>query len=144
MPSNLDLLDKATQLFSRAAEILFIDNPQKTSLGVVLGIIINGTVDIVLQITQYSLNISPIFFICSGIFILHLPSIFSKHRISKDIETPMHYLRELQKNGNFSEAEKRAQWRRLVELVYQKVSVDLENANQKGSEDSENKIEPIK
>lgn len=144
MLSNLDLYDKVTQIFSRAVDILFINNPQKTSLGVLFGIIIKGTIDIIFQITQYSLNISYVFCICSGIFILHFPSIFSKHRVNEEIETQMHYLRELQKNGNFSDAEERAQWRRLVELVYQKTSIELENTNQKNSEDSKNTIEPTK
>ena len=38
----------------------------------------------------------------------------------------MYYIREAQKYGNFSETEKRAQWRHFIELVHEKTSESIE------------------
>lgn len=123
----LDTKDKLTYIFSRAIDLLFLSNPQKTSLGVLLGVIIKGGIDIFCQVydqiynQQLVLNISYSFCIVCGIFLLFIPHLFSKHRIDEDLESLMQYLRKAQKYGNFTETEKRAQWRDFVQLVFKKI-----------------------
>lgn len=116
--------DQITKLFSKAIDILFINNPQRTSFGILLGIVCKGGTDIALQIIGTSLNITYLLCISAGILILHIPDIFSKHRIDEELETQMHYLRKAQKYGDFAPAEKRSQWRQFIKLIHKKADKD--------------------
>lgn len=135
-----DTKDKLTYIFSRAIDLLFFSNPQRTSLGVLLGVIVKGGIEIFCQVyeqiykQQIVLNISYPFCIGCGIFLLFIPHLFSKHRIDEDLETLLQYLRKAQKYGNFTEAEKRTQWRDFVQLVFEKIG---ETRNFKKLEDEE-------
>lgn len=128
MLNNFDITDKLTYYSSRSIDILFVGNPQKTSLGFLLGIVFKGGTDILFQFTGITFNLPYLFCICFGIILLHFPSIFSKHKIDEELETQMYYLRQAQKHGNFSEAEKRRQWRQFVELVFKKTADSLDAA----------------
>lgn len=135
MLNNFDTTDKLTYYFSRSIDTLFAGNPQKTSLGIFLGIVCKGGTDILFQFIGITFNFSYLFCISLGIILLHLPSIFSKHKIDEELETMMYYLRQAQKHGNFSESEKRLQWRQFVELVFKKTAENLEAAKSLKAED---------
>ena len=133
--NNIDTQDKFTQHLSKAIDTLFISNSKKTSLGLLLGVVIKGIIYIILQFLESTLDVPYVFCICIGILLLHSPSVFSKHNIDVDLETQMHYLRKAQKYGNFSETEKRAQWRHFIELVHEKASERIEVTNTPKLED---------
>ena len=47
----------------------------------------------------------------------------------EELEIHMHYIEELQKQGNFTEHEKRQQWRDFIALVNQKAAESMNNQN---------------
>ena len=77
-----------------------------------------------------TLEISIWFFLCFGVLLVHFPSLFKKHRIDEELETKMHYLEEAQKKGDFTQAEKRDQWKKFTTLIYDKIGEPQDDANQ--------------
>lgn len=54
---GIDEKDKLTKLFSKAIDIIFINSPQRTSFGILLGIVCKGGTDIIFQLNKISLDI---------------------------------------------------------------------------------------
>ena len=130
MPDNkLDIIDKITSLVERALNMLFIRNPTKTSLGVLLGVILHTIVDNLIRITKVTLTFPIYFWIALSVFALHFRSLFTHHAIDEELETQMHYIEEVQKKGHFTEREKRQQWRNYISRVYEKASESMDNHN---------------
>ena len=53
---------------------------------------------------------------------MHSPNLIHKHNYDENLESAIYNLKELQKSGNFSEAEKRRQWRKLVDAYINKLN----------------------
>lgn len=130
MSIGINEKDELTKLFSKAIDIIFINSPQRTSFGILLGIVCKEGTDIIFQLKGISLDIKYTLFICAGILLFHIPDFFFKHRIDEDLETQMHYLLEAQKHGRFSANEKRSQWRQFIKLIHKKAIGDSKAGDQ--------------
>lgn len=135
MPSNFDIKDQISSAISQALNWIFIKYPQRTGLGVVLGVVLKEGINIALQYEKVNIELSMLLCVCAGILIMHIPTIFSKPIKNDEIEAAIYYFKKVQKAGNFSESEKRQQWQTLIELIYKKVSDQPEG--QEDTEDSE-------
>ena len=130
MPDDkLDMMDKITNLAGKAFNMLFIRNPTKTSLGVLLGVILHTIFDNIIRLAKVALTFSIYFWIALSVFALHFRSLFTPHAIDEELETQMHYIEEVQKKGNFTEREKRQQWRNYISTIYKKASESMDNYN---------------
>ena len=130
MPDDkLDMMDKITNLAEKAFNMLFIRNPTRTSLGVLLGVILHTIFDNVIRLTKIALTFPIYFWMALSVFALHFHSLFTPHAIDEELETHMHYIEEVQKKGKFTEREKRQQWRNYVSRIYEKASESMDNYN---------------
>lgn len=131
MPDNkLDKVDKATSFMERALDMLFIRNPSKTGLGVLLGVVLHTISENAIRIFKITVTLPIYFWIAVGILSLNIRNIvFAKHTIDEELEIRMHYIKEAQKNGNFTKSEKRQQWRNFIALVNKKASASMDNYN---------------
>ena len=122
MRNKLDSFDAVTKIITKAIDFIFVSNPRKTSLGILFGIIVYGILEVIFTITKLGFSVPLYLCIAGGMFVFNINNIFSKHRIDEDLETQMYYLKEAQKNGNFTPTEKRHQWREYVQIVFSKVN----------------------
>lgn len=122
MQDKTDFMAQITAAASKAIDALLLRSPVKTAFGVLIGIVGKGLLDIVFKLNELELEVSHVFCIAAGLLLVHFPSLFFRHNYDEGIETAIHYVREIQKNGNFTEAEKRRQWRMLIERAYEKIN----------------------
>lgn len=104
----------------------FAYSPRRTPLDVVLGVlfgvVLHTVSENVMRFTELDLALPFYFWIAFGILALNFRNPFAKRAIDKELETQMRYIKKAQKNGNFTESEKRQQWRNFIALVNQKAS----------------------
>lgn len=130
MPDNkLDKADKTTSLVERALDMLLIRNPTKTGLGILIGVVLHTVSDNLIRVTKIAVTLPIYFWIALSILALNFHNLFTHHAIDEELETQMHYIEEVQKKGNFTEREKRQQWRDYVSLVYKKTSESMDKYN---------------
>ena len=129
MRDDLDKVDESTKAISKALNVLFLGNPQKTALGVLLGCVIKGLTDFFFQLKESALSLNIFFCIPLGVVILNIKNLWVNYSFDPELEKNMHYLEEAQKRGNFSEREKRQQWRNYVKLIYDKASETMTSHN---------------
>ena len=130
MPDNkLDKVDEATSLAEKALDMLLIRNPTKTGLGVLLGVVLHTVSENVIRFAKFSVTLPIYFWVALSILALNFRNLFTHHAIDEELETKMHYIKEAQKNGNFTKSDQRQQWRNFIALVNQKASESMDNYN---------------
>lgn len=131
MPDNkLDKVDRATNLAERALDVLFIRDPTKTGLGVLLGVVLHTVSENVIRFAKFSVTLPIYFWVALSILALNFRNLlFLPHTIDAELEAEMRLIEEVQKKGNFTEREKRQQWRNFIALVNQKASESMDNYN---------------
>lgn len=134
MPDELDKMDNGTKTVSKALDVLFLGNPQKTALGVLLGCVVKGVTDLIFQLKEISVSLSIFFCIPLGVVVLNVKNLWVNYSFDPELEKALHYLEEFQKRGNVPEREKRQQWRKMIKLVYDKASASMDNRNSGQSE----------
>ena len=128
MPDNkLDKVDEATSLAERALDMLLIRNPTKTGLGVLLGVVLYTVSENAIRILKITVTLPIYFWVALSILALNFRNLFTHHAIDEELETKMHYIKEAQKNGNFTKSDQRQQWRNFIALVNQKASESMDN-----------------
>ena len=58
MRDELDKVDESTKTIAKALDVLFLGNPQKTALGVLLGCVVKGISDLFFQLKEISISLS--------------------------------------------------------------------------------------
>lgn len=110
----MDKFDTLSKTLSNALNFLFLHNPKYTSFGIVFGVFLYGIRGFfVLNIPSID-KIEWYAFIALGVMLFNIPNISKKYNMNPSIETHIAYLQKIQKEGNFSEKEKRQQWRDLI------------------------------
>src|SRR6185295_19326583 len=128
----IDLINKEfiTSLTKKATDILFVQNPRGTSLGILLGFIVDGLFLVLrpLFISSQIIDISSInifYFIALGIFLFNLPLYFRRQQFDPKIEEALAFIKDAKKHGNLSENQIRQMYRNLCEKVLQGVELDI-------------------
>jgi len=126
-----DKADMWSSLGIKAIDIIFARYPARTSLGVVLG----GVIDFLVQLfapALHSLKLAD--FTASprwgwwllGILIMHSPTIFSTFRQKQTGDEQIDRALDLIERGNFTKTEQRQQYRKLIERVASNVALKPE------------------
>jgi hypothetical protein len=128
---NEDSKDKVSQYVYRAVDFLMANNARGTSIGIVVGVILYGVRDVLAYINEAFKLVKWYAYIFFGIFSGNVPKLISKHDYNDEVEEALHYVKKIQKEGNFSEAEKRMQYRNLIVIVQEKCLNNKENDGDK-------------
>lgn len=99
---------------------LFVDSLKKSSLGILLGVVGYTVYENVMRFTDIELALPIYFWIAAGVLALNLLNLLFTPRIERELKIQMRYIKEAQKNGNFTPSEQRQQWRNFIALVNQK------------------------
>ena len=126
-----DKADMWSSLGTKAIDVIFARYPARTSLGVVLG----GVIDFLVQLfapALHSLKFAD--FTASpkwgwwllGILMMHTPTIVSSFRQKQTGDEKIDRALDLIERGDFTKTEKRQQYRKLIERVASNVALKPE------------------
>ena len=123
-----DKADMWSSLGTKAIDVIFARYPARTSLGVIFG----GVIDFLVQLFAPALSsLKFADFTASprwgwwllGILIMHAPTIFTTFRQKQNGDEQIDRALDLIERGNFTKAEKRQQYRKLIERVANNVAL---------------------
>jgi hypothetical protein len=134
MSPNIITKDMLSGFVKRATDILFVMNPKGTSVGVVLGIVLNGLTTLFKpslekqQVVDFS-KVNTIYFIFFGIFVFNLPGAFRRNELDPKIETALKAIRDGRKKGELTQVQARLMYLNLYEKVLSQVTLDQKTRN---------------
>lgn len=132
--------DSASALAKRATDILFIQSPVATSMGVMCGFFFNLVVNAFKPLWEHSKVVDfsaiPIYgYVFSGIFVCNIVSLlfslFRRRSLSKQIEDQLTLIRLAKKEGNLPEYQIKLMYTNLAEKVLR--DVDIKNRSRNSS-----------
>jgi len=133
---NGEYLNNISSYLKRKMEILFIKNPEKTSLGVLFGIILHSILEIfktVLKGYEYVIDLSRLTMlelIIFGVFIFNISSILSKKRFPEDIEIVLSLIKDAQTKGKISKIHIKQMYINLFKKVLENIELNDEIKDQ--------------
>jgi len=137
-PDSIHLLDQWTRNADRAFRILFLKNPVRTSLGLVLGSAfwsLSALFEPALQdlvIVNFA-AMSWWSWLAPGIVIMHVPTIVQLLKKPSAGSYTIDVLFDMIDRGDFSAAEKRQMYRRLIERFVDLAAADHVLSKQEGA-----------
>jgi hypothetical protein len=102
---NERLLDTLTSFVTRAADVLFVQNPRGTSFGVFVGIVLHGATRLFAPALQGLRNwialerVSVLFWVGAGIVAFNLPLVLRRRPLPDSIEDAFEVIRRLKREG---------------------------------------------
>lgn len=109
--------DTGTKILLQVINILFLYNVTGTSYGVLVGLIILGCQDLITTFFPIFGLIKWYGFIAIGILIFNIKPFVKKEYVDPKMEKQLRYVREVVKEGNFSDKEKRMIWRKTINSI---------------------------
>lgn len=124
--------DKFTYHTSRAINVLFLYNSVGTSLGILIGVIATGVQKLIaLYYPPFGL-IEWYGFIALGVLLFNIKPMVTRKYLDPEIEKQLVYIRQIIKEGKFTESEERAIWRNAINSIlseYNHTANNNENLN---------------
>lgn len=123
--------DMWSSLGTKAIDVIFARYPARTSLGAILG----GVIDFLVQLFAPALNSLEFANFANspkwgwwllGILMMHTPTIFATFRQKQTGDEKIDRALDLIERGNFTKTEKRQQYRKLIERVANNVALKPE------------------
>lgn len=129
--------DKITEIVRKAINILFVSNPKGTSIGVFLGVVIEGVIGLIspFLITIEWISISSVelwHLIGLGVISMNLPEYMRRKKIDPSIKNAIEFIEIEKSKGNISERQARQMYSNLHKKVLE--SVALETREQKATD----------
>lgn len=124
-------MDELTGLGRKAINILFVDNPTGTSLGVLIGIILQGVIALfepVLKSIEI-INIAAIktwHLVCLGVVSINVPQYLRRYKIDPSIESAIDYIEQQKKSGRISDWQSKQMYSNLHNKVLESVTLETE------------------
>lgn len=128
-------MNKITQILLLAIRFLFVGNPIRTSLGIILGLVLYILISIfqpgIKQLLSSYVNVNTLeVWECMllGLFLIYVPTIISfigspkKEVLNEDLETVLRLIRLAVDEADLSEKQKRKLYLRLCEKAVEEVS----------------------
>jgi hypothetical protein len=109
---------EATQILRLALRALFCRYPHRLSLGVLTGVVGNALAPIVSKLTPLDVSgLGMIEWIMFGIFVFVFPTVFTRYRLSDDIEAKLVGIRRIAEEGGLSYPQRRLLYWQLARQV---------------------------
>lgn len=122
-------IDNLTLYYRKAINILFLKHPTRTCLGVIFGYCMDCLINLFYpSLERLSFinigSINLVHLIAIGIFLAHLPTFINFVYKKSYGEESIDQILALIENGNFSDDEKRQQYRNLINKVFEDACKD--------------------
>jgi hypothetical protein len=112
--------DLITRVFKQALDIFFLNNPFNTSMGILLGFILDGILPLYIPPLK---PITLITWICLGVFLLNIKALLTKHKLSPSAERVLALIKEARKAG-ITDLEIKQRYRLMIEKYANNVGLD--------------------
>ena len=113
--------DEITQYFKRALDLLLLNNPFKSSIGVLLGLGIAGLSPLIEETTGLPLGLVPWWsWVSLFVVFLNLSDLFKKPVISPEYQETLDLIERGRREGLISDVEARQRYRLLIQRVIDK------------------------
>lgn len=119
--------DIITRIFLKILTILFIYNVQGTCFGCCLGLMLLSLQSVLAVYIPIIALVKWYGFITFGVLIFNIKPIVKNKYEDPVIETQLKYVREIMKEGNLSDKEKRAYWRKTIDNILSSENTDRMN-----------------
>ena len=121
--------ESITEFFRKSINILFVSNPRGTSIGVLIGVILDALLGLASPLLKSieSLNFSAIkmwHLIAVGVVSTNLPSYLQRKEIDQSIVNAIEYIEEKKKNGTISDWQAKQMYVNLHNKVLESVTLD--------------------
>jgi hypothetical protein len=131
-----DLEDKASAFASRAIDLLFVVNPKGTSLGVALGVVLNGVIalfnPILSQIKSISIGAINIWHeVFFGVFIFNIRPYIRRNKVDDKLHEALEYVRKLEKENKITKVRASHMYNEILKELIRQVTLDGTHEKQK-------------
>jgi hypothetical protein len=121
--------DELTEFFRKSINILFVSNPRGTSIGVLIGVVLDGVIGLVSPLlkTIEAINFSAIkiwHLIGVGVVSTNLPSYIRRKEVDQSILNAIEYIEEQKKNKSISDWQARQMYANLHSKVLESVTLN--------------------
>lgn len=126
--------ESVTEFIRKSINILFVSNPRGTSLGVLIGVILDALLGLASPIlkTVEALNFGAIkmwHLIALGVGSMNLPSYLRRKEVDQSIVKAIEYIEEQKKNGSISDWQAKQMYVNLHNKVIESVTLDQGTQN---------------
>lgn len=121
--------DKLTYFVSKAINTIFLYNIVGTSRGVLLGVVLASIQDLIASYFPPVGLIRGYGFIAFGILIFNIKPFVKKKYLDPNIEKQLAYIRQVIKEGKFTESEERALWRKVINSILSEYNQTANNSD---------------
>lgn len=121
--------ESVTEFFRKSINILFVSNPQGTSLGVLIGVVLDALLGLASPIlkTVEALNFGAIkmwHLIGLGVASINIPIYLRRKEVDQSIVKAIEYIEEQKKNGTISDWQAKQMYVNLHNKVLESVTLD--------------------
>ena len=121
--------ESVTEFIRRSINILFVSNPRGTSLGVLIGVVLDALLGLASPILKAveALNFGAIkmwHLIALGVVSMNLPSYLRRKEVDQSIVKAIEYIEEQKKNGSISDWQAKQMYVNLHNKVLESVTLD--------------------
>lgn len=116
MPND-DIKAKISERTLIALDSILLQNRKATSFGFLFGIVVLAFRELLSELNAAFSKVAFYGYPLAGVLIFNIPNMFRKHNINPSIESSLRYLKKIHKDGNYSEEEKRLNYRALVQRI---------------------------
>jgi hypothetical protein len=122
--------DIVTSFITRAADVLFVQNPKGTSIGAFSGVAADGALKLfgpaLLRWKEYIApeRINTFYLVALGIVLFNMRSLFRRRQLPDEIENAIVAIRTARQEGKITDVQARMAWLALCNSVVERVTLD--------------------
>jgi hypothetical protein len=129
--SNEDI----TELFRKSINILFVSNPRGTSIGVLLGVVLDGVLGVFSPLLKSveALSFSAIkmwHLIGFGVISMNAPGYLRRNEVDPSILKAIKYIEDQKKNGRITDWQAKQMYVNLHQKVLENVTLNKETSDE--------------
>ncbi|MFA6899069.1 MAG: hypothetical protein WC256_02545 [Desulfurivibrionaceae bacterium] len=122
-----DILSSSVKI---ATDILFVNNPVGTSMGVLFGVLLHGSSCIFSPLfeTIKAINFAAInifHYIAFGIFSFNIRNFYKKHKVAPEVIEAINFIEKQVVEGRITKTEAKLQYREIISKVVSNVQFDI-------------------
>jgi len=121
--------DQTSEFFRRAINVLFVANPKGTSIGILLGVVLDGVIGffspLLKTVEWVSVSAIKIWHLMGlGALIMNLPAYISRKDVDASIVKAFKFIGEQKASGNISEWQSKQMYVNLLNKVLESVALN--------------------
>ena len=123
MSAEQNKSDQVTEFFRKAMNILFVSNPQGTSIGVLIGVVLHAFLGLLTPlltpITWIDMSFVKLWHLTAlGVLIMNTPAYLRRDKLDPEITHILQFISDQKAAGNISNTVAKEMYKNLIEEVF--------------------------